>query len=137
MPLYELLCIAASSAESAPLRDLVKSTSKLVIDNGGAVRGIQYWGLRKLPQRARRHQQYHTQGDYWLMHFDSNAPVLKSLNDRLRADPRVIKWTALKLGDRIEQIVPKTTSGGNETGNDNLESRALFGGKTIKYHAQT
>lgn len=61
--LYELLCIAASSAESAPLRDLVKSTSKLILENGGAVRGVQYWGQRRLPQRARRHQQYHSTGE--------------------------------------------------------------------------
>ncbi|EST09863.1 Ribosomal protein S6 [Kalmanozyma brasiliensis GHG001] len=133
MPLYELLCIAASSAESAPLRDLVKSTSKLILENGGAVRGVQYWGQRRLPQRARRHQQYHSTGDYWLMHFDTNAPVLKSLNDRLRADPRVIKWTALKLGDKLDQITPKATSGGLDSNSDAPEARALFGGKTMRY----
>ncbi len=70
---------------------------------------------------------------YWLMHFDTNAPVLKSLNDRLRADPRVIKWTALKLGDRLDQITPKATSGGLDSSADAPEARALFGGKTMRY----
>lgn len=70
---------------------------------------------------------------YWLMHFDTNAPVLKSLNDRLRADPRVIKWTALKLGDKLDQITPKATSGGLDSNSDAPEARALFGGKTMRY----
>lgn len=63
MPLYELFCIAVSSTESAPLRDLIKTTSRLVLDHGGAVRGTQYWGNRVLPQRARRHQQWHSEGE--------------------------------------------------------------------------
>lgn len=67
------------------------------------------------------------------MHFDTNAPVLKSLNDRLRADPRVIKWTALKLGDKLDQITPKATSGGLDSNSDAPEARALFGGKTMRY----
>ena len=52
--------MAIASAESAPLRDLVQSTSRLVLNHGGVVRNVQYWGKRTLPQRARRHQQYHT-----------------------------------------------------------------------------
>lgn len=70
---------------------------------------------------------------YWLMHFDTNPPVLKSLNDRLGADPRVIKWTALKLGDKLDQITPKATSGGLDLNSDAPQARALFGGKTMRY----
>lgn len=55
--------MAIASAESAPLRDLVQSTSRLVLNHGGVVRNVQYWGKRTLPQRARRHQQYHTAGE--------------------------------------------------------------------------
>lgn len=70
------------------------------------------------------------------MHFDTNPPVLKTLNDRLRADPRVVKWTAMKLGDRLDQITPKTTSGGLDANIDAPEARAVFGGKTIRYGRQ-
>ncbi|WFD31343.1 hypothetical protein MSPP1_002377 [Malassezia sp. CBS 17886] len=127
MPLYELFCVAIASTESAPLRDLVKSTSRLVLDHGGAVRNVQYWGKRTLPQRARRHQQYHSAGDYWLMQFDTNAPTLKVLNDRLRQDPRVVKWNTLRLGERLKDIVPSAASGGASP------SQATMGGKTVDY----
>ncbi|CAO1631836.1 unnamed protein product [Parajaminaea phylloscopi] len=112
MPLYELLCVSAFTPSSAPLRDLIKSTSRLVVDNGGVVRGMQYWGRRHLPQRAKRHQQYHTEGDYFLMHFDTSPPVLSHLSSRLRADPRVVKWTTLKLGEKLHEITPSGTSAG-------------------------
>ncbi|KAE8210607.1 hypothetical protein CF319_g1703 [Tilletia indica] len=141
MPLYELFCIASSSLESGPLRDLVKSTSQLVLNNGGAVRGMQYWGRRTLPQRTRRHQQYHTDGDYFLLHFDTNPRVLSTLSSRLRADPRVIRWTTLKLGERrLSEIVPPGTSGhdgemnvgGISLGNGPAPSGILMGGRTVK-----
>lgn len=70
------------------------------------------------------------------MHFDTNPPVLKALNDRLRADPRVVKWTAMKLGERLDQITPKNTSGGTDNNSEAPESRAVFGGKTIRYGRQ-
>lgn len=93
------------------MRDLIRTTSRLLIDNGGAVRGTQYWGRRTLPQKARRHQQWHTEGDHFLMQFDTNPRVLNTLSSRLRSDPRVIKWTTLKLGERLEQITPKLIHG--------------------------
>lgn len=127
MPLYELFCVAIAQTESAALRDLVHSTSRLVFDYGGVVRNVQYWGKRTLPQRARRHQQYHTAGDYWLMQFDTNAPTLKVLNDRLRQDPRVIKWNTLKLGEKLGDIVPPGVSGGTTS------SQATMGGRTVDY----
>lgn len=70
------------------------------------------------------------------MHFDTSPPVLKSLNDRLRADPRVVKWTAMKLGERLDQITPRNTSGGINAVTDAPEARAVFGGKTLRYGRQ-
>lgn len=105
----------------------MQSTSRLVLDHGGAVRNVQYWGKRTLPQRARRHQQYHRTGDYWLMQFDTNTPTLKVLNERMRQDPRVIKWNTLKLGEKLNEIVPPGVSGGGSS------SHANAGGKTVDY----
>jgi small subunit ribosomal protein S6 len=48
---------------------------------------------------------------YWTMHFDANPEKQKSLNKLLRKDPRVIRATVLKMGERIEDVAwksPKT-----------------------------
>ena len=47
------------------------------------------------------------------MHFDASPDLLRQLNNKLRSDPRVIRWTALKLGDRLENVIehkPMTVS---------------------------
>ena len=61
--------MAIAQAESAPLRDLVHTTSRLVLDHGGVVRNVQYWGKRTLPQRAKRHQQLHYSGECVFMAY--------------------------------------------------------------------
>ena len=61
------------------------------------------------------------------MQFDTNTPTLKVLNDRLRQDPRVIKWNTLKLGEKLREIVPPGASAGV------TPSQAMMGGKSIDY----
>ena len=38
------------------------------------------------------------------MYFDTSPRVLHTLNRSLRQDPRVIRWTMTKLGEKIEDI---------------------------------
>ena len=87
------------------------------------------WPLHKqnLPRYVTSCIQLHYSGDYWLMQFDTNAPTLKVLNDRLRQDPRVIKWNTLKLGEKLREIVPPTASGGA------TPAQSTMGGKTVDY----
>ena len=51
------------------------------------------------------------------MHFDTNPRTLHALNRRLRQDPRVIRWTMTKLGEKVEDIVTprQQTIGGMPT----------------------
>ena len=92
------------------------------MDSGGVVRSLHNWGFRPLPQKMRRHQQWHRSGEcvslvpcyftprsdgfysYWTMHFDTSPQILHALNRRLRQDPRVIRWTMTKLGEKVEDI---------------------------------
>ena len=39
------------------------------------------------------------------MHFDASPKTLKGLHTLLRKDPRVIRWTMLKEGEKIEDVV--------------------------------
>jgi hypothetical protein len=48
---------------------------------------------------------------YWTMDFDSSPEKQKSLSKLLRKDPRVVRATVLKMGERIEDVAwkyPKT-----------------------------
>ncbi|KAJ6558617.1 ribosomal protein S6 [Mycena vulgaris] len=104
MPIYEMVCIAAHFPDYKHIQGLARQTALHIMDAGGVVRKIDSWGTRTLPQRMRRHGNYHEIGDYWTMHFDTAPRTLLTLNSIMRRDPRVVRWTVLKLGSRPEDI---------------------------------
>ncbi|KAG7529409.1 hypothetical protein FFLO_05681 [Filobasidium floriforme] len=108
MPLYELVCIAAHvPPPNRELHQLITNLSSRVMRTGGVVRDIRNLGSRTLPMRMRRHQQYYTEGDHFSMLFDTSPPVLATLNESLKNDPGVIRWTMLRKGTTIKDLVPK------------------------------
>ncbi|KIM40178.1 hypothetical protein M413DRAFT_173222 [Hebeloma cylindrosporum] len=104
MPLYEMLCITTHVPKYQHIRELVRQSSMHVMNSGGVVRRINSWGTRTLPQRMKRHGTLQSIGDYWTLHFDASPRTLKSLNGIMRRDPRVLRWTVLKLADKVEDI---------------------------------
>ncbi|KAK4048770.1 hypothetical protein OIV83_004536 [Microbotryomycetes sp. JL201] len=93
-------------ASQAPIRSLTTTASSLIVKNGGVLRTFDFWGKRPLPQPFYRGQdeQKAVNGVYWTMRFDANPPTVAALNDRLRLDPRVMRWTVLKLGSTLDQV---------------------------------
>jgi small subunit ribosomal protein S6 len=41
---------------------------------------------------------------YWTLYFDASPKTLRSLNGIMRRDPRVLRWTVLKLADNLEEL---------------------------------
>ncbi|KAG5648521.1 hypothetical protein DXG03_003132 [Asterophora parasitica] len=119
MPFYQMLCITTHVNEYKHIKELVRQTATHVMNAGGVVRRINSLGTLTLPQRMRRHKVMHSMGDYWTIHFDTAPRTLRSLHSIMRRDPRVIRWTVLKLGDKVEDIA--------EEG-----QKALRGGDTLK-----
>lgn len=78
---------------------------------------------------------FFTSHSHFLMHFDTNPRVLNTLSARLRSDPRVIKWTTLKLGERLEQITPRTIHGDQEL-EQHYHPVHLGGGLTVQASAR-
>jgi small subunit ribosomal protein S6 len=83
MPFYQVLCIAAHNPEyvrdknslnpylalsfhasQRQIKSLVRLAATHILNNGGVVRGIQYWGTETLPQRMRSHGANHEHGEY-------------------------------------------------------------------------
>lgn len=105
MPFYQMLCIASHFREYKHIKELVTMSAKHIMDQGGVVRNVEYWGTQTLPQPMRRHRQVYTIGDYWTMYFDTSPHGLRSLTGVIRRDPRVIRWTMLKQGDKVGDVV--------------------------------
>lgn len=58
-----------------PLKDLVRETASHVLNNGGVVRKLSSWGTLSLPQRMRRHKQYHYIGEYVSFPYSLVGPL--------------------------------------------------------------
>ena len=65
--------------------------------------------LRKHPAQTHNASEIADQkprsNSYWFMHFDASPKTLNGLHTLLRKDPRVIRWTMLKEGEKIEDVV--------------------------------
>ncbi|KAF8622724.1 hypothetical protein AX15_006815 [Amanita polypyramis BW_CC] len=115
MPLYQMLCIAIHYPEYQHIKQLVHQTATHVMQAGGVVRTLNSWGTHTLPQRMKKHRHHHVRGDYWTMHFDTSPHTLLSLKNLMRHDPRVLRWTIMKQGSKVEDIA--------------TESRKILGGE--------
>ncbi|KAI9318102.1 30S ribosomal protein S6 [Dichotomocladium elegans] len=107
MPFYELVCIARSHLAQSNLKDLIRSSATQVLQRGGVVRNLENWGDMKLPHRIKRHQEYFTEGQYLIMHFDANPLIVQDLGKKLLVDSRVLRHTFIKLGDKLETVVAR------------------------------
>ncbi|WWD19030.1 ribosomal protein S6 [Kwoniella shandongensis] len=106
MPMYELFCIAVHNPQSSVnLRSLINSLSNQVHTSGGVVRDLKNLGINlTLPQRIRRMRQYHSRGDHFTMTFDTSPIVLRRLDETLRRDPSIIRWTVLKKAEKVKDL---------------------------------
>jgi small subunit ribosomal protein S6 len=59
--LYPVLSFYAPQRQ---IKSLVRLAATHILNNGGVVRGIQYWGTETLPQRMRSHGTNHEYGEY-------------------------------------------------------------------------
>lgn len=75
-----------------------------VIRSGGVVRGYTNWGTFRLPRVTTKHQARYSEGHHFIMRFDASSPVQNSVRRTLGLDPRMINFSVVKLGDKLEEI---------------------------------
>jgi len=72
---YETLLIASSDLEEPGLKALLDEVAALIVREGGLVKGIDVWGLRRLEYPI-KHQD---SGHYAVINFEADAGVVKEL----------------------------------------------------------
>jgi small subunit ribosomal protein S6 len=75
-----------------------------VLRSGGVVRGITNWGQFRLPRPTVKHQSQYSTGYHFIMRFDSSASVQISIRRTLGLDPRMIRFSVVKLGSTLDEI---------------------------------
>lgn len=85
------------------IKEITRTTGSLILSAGGVVRGITNWGTFLLPKPARKQGATYHQGHYFILRFDSSAKTQHAVRRTLGLDPRMIRYSVVKLGDKLEQ----------------------------------
>ncbi|CAL5871131.1 uncharacterized protein PFLUO_LOCUS5377 [Penicillium psychrofluorescens] len=101
--LYELIAIVRPGSINE-VREIARNAGAQVIRSGGVVRGYTNWGTFRLPKPTTRHQARYTDGHHFIMRFDASGPIQSSVRRTLGLDPRMINFSVVKLGDKLEEI---------------------------------
>lgn len=89
------------------MRDIAKTCGLTVLNGGGVVRGIQNWNHMLLPRRVTKHQANHDSAHYFVMKFDSNAKTQEKVRSMLGLDPRMVKFSVVRLGTGLREVATK------------------------------
>jgi small subunit ribosomal protein S6 len=83
---------------------IARNAGLQVLRSGGVVRGYTNWGPFRLPKPTTKHQARYTEGHHFIMQFDAAAPVQGAIQRTLGLDPRMIRFSVVKVGDKLEEI---------------------------------
>ncbi|KAL1977921.1 hypothetical protein VTN31DRAFT_780 [Thermomyces dupontii] len=107
--LYELIAIVRPGSVQE-VREIARTAGLQVLRSGGVIRGYTNWGTFRLPRPTTKHQARYTEGHHFIMRFDASAPAQAAVQRTLGLDPRMIRFSIIKLGNKLEEIrdVPGT-----------------------------
>lgn len=75
-----------------------------MLDQNGVVRGVTNWGTFLLPKPAKKLQTTHHVGHHFIMRFDASARTQHALRRTMSLDPRLIRYSVVKMGEKFEHI---------------------------------
>ncbi|RDW94834.1 hypothetical protein BP5796_00597 [Coleophoma crateriformis] len=104
--LYELIAIVRPG-NLAEVKEIVRTAGSLVLQSGGTIRGITNWGVSSLPKRTRKHQALYHEGHYFVMRYDASSKTQDDVRKTLGLDPRMIKFSSVKLGSGTLESLSK------------------------------
>jgi small subunit ribosomal protein S6 len=103
----ELSSLSPSASELINSLRIVRTAGSLILKSGGTIRGIKNWGVFSLPKRTRKHQAQHDNGHYFIMRYDASSRIQDDVRKTLGLDPRMIKFSSVKLGDGTLESLSK------------------------------
>ncbi|KAL1862381.1 hypothetical protein Plec18167_009377 [Paecilomyces lecythidis] len=101
--LYELIAVVRPGSLNE-VREIARNAGIQVLRSGGVVRGYTNWGTFRLPKPTTKHQARYTEGHHFIMRFDSSGAVQKAVRRTLGLDPRMVRFSVVKLGQKLEEI---------------------------------
>lgn len=97
MPFYESTFIARPDLSAQQAEAFAARFAAIVTQNGGSVVKTEYWGLRNLAYRIKKHRK----GHYLMFVLDALPETVKELERNMRLDEDVLRYLTVKV-DSLE-----------------------------------
>lgn len=93
MAFYEHILISRPDISPAQVDALVADIEKIITEGGGKVTKTEYWGLRNLAYRVKKHRKAH----YSLLNIDAPASAMQEAERNLRMNEEVLRFLTTRL----------------------------------------
>lgn len=97
MPFYEHVYLARQDLAPAQVEGLTEAFSKIITDNGGEVKGTEFWGLRTIAYRIAKNRKAH----YVMLNIEAPAPAIQELERQVALNEDVIRYQTIRV-DALE-----------------------------------
>ena len=93
MPLYEHTVIARPDLSNQQAQDLSTVFGEVITAQGGTVGKVEYWGLRNLSYRVKKHRK----GHYLHLNIDAPAAAIAELERTQRIHEDVLRYLTVRV----------------------------------------
>jgi small subunit ribosomal protein S6 len=90
---YESVYIARPDITSAQVEALTQQLGGIVAENGGAVKKVEYWGLKSLAFRIKKNRK----GHYSLLNIDAPPAAIRELERNMRINEDVLRYLTVRV----------------------------------------
>ena len=93
MPLYEHTVIARPDLSTQQAQDLSTAFGEIITAQGGTVGKVEYWGLRTLSYRVKKHRK----GHYLHLNLDAPSAAITELERTQRIHEDVLRYLTVRV----------------------------------------
>ncbi len=114
MALYEHVFIARQDISNAQAEGLIEHFGEVLKDNGGAVVGTEYWGLKTMAYKINKNRK----GHYAFLRSDAPAPAVEEMERLMRIHDDVMRVMTIKVDAHEEgpSVVMQSRGGRDDRG---------------------
>ncbi|MEM8786748.1 MAG: 30S ribosomal protein S6 [Pseudomonadota bacterium] len=98
MALYEHVFIARQDLSNAQAEGLIEHFGQVLSDNGGAVTGSEYWGLKTMAYKINKNRK----GHYGFLKSNSPSPAVQEMERLMRLHDDVMRVMTIKVDEHEE-----------------------------------
>lgn len=98
MALYEHVLMARQDVSAQQVEALVEQFKSVVEANGGAIKKVEYWGVKSLGYRIKKNRKAH----YTLLNIDAPSAAVLEMERQMRINEDILRFLTVRVEELEE-----------------------------------